>query len=58
MIPRTALHLAEKVMAFIQAEADSASQELAKVRGNFPTGRNPISSTRLPAMAGRAATPP
>ena len=31
-----ALHLAEKVMSFIQAEADSASQELAKVRGNFP----------------------
>ncbi|MCP4582033.1 MAG: vitamin B12-dependent ribonucleotide reductase [candidate division Zixibacteria bacterium] len=31
-----ALVLAEKLMGFIQAEADIASQELAKVRGNFP----------------------
>lgn len=31
-----ALSLAEKVMGFIQTEADLASQELAKIRGNFP----------------------
>lgn len=31
-----ALSLAEKVMGFIQTEADFASQELAKKRGNFP----------------------
>ena len=31
-----ALSLAEKVMGFIQVEADLASQELAAVRGNFP----------------------
>ncbi len=31
-----ALNLAEKVMSFIQTEADLASQELASRRGNFP----------------------
>ena len=31
-----ALSLAEKVMGFIRVEADKASQNLAKVRGNFP----------------------
>jgi len=31
-----ALSLAEKVMGFIQIEADLVSQELAAVRGNFP----------------------
>jgi len=31
-----ALNLGEKVMTFIQAEADRASAELARTRGNFP----------------------
>lgn len=31
-----ALKLAEKVMGFIQTEADLASQQLARIRGNFP----------------------
>lgn len=35
-----ALSLAEKVMGFIQKEADFASQELAKVRSSFPNWQN------------------
>ena len=41
-----ALDLAREVMSFIQKEADSASQQLATVRGNFPDWADSIYGPR------------
>ncbi|MFA5608134.1 MAG: vitamin B12-dependent ribonucleotide reductase [Leucobacter sp.] len=43
-----ALQLARDVMGFIQREADSASQQLALVRGNFPDWADSIYGPRGP----------
>jgi ribonucleoside-diphosphate reductase alpha chain len=46
-----ALELGEKVMEFIQTEADQASHELSKKRGNFPNWEKSV-------FSGRGLNPP